>query len=178
MENSKYQNKSRIGNIGLAEEYKESTAQFVEATTSARMGDISQTRAKTFSAIYATIVELDFPNSICRDWVRWVKKSSVLNVGIPDSGKMHTVACRQEKENGVIYAQSAVWVLQRSKFPLSSFLYSTNLEVSLLNQKQIDAAAVILRIILSGLALNFDADFHELEEIIKRALLQIEQEDR
>lgn len=47
-----------------------------------------------------------------------------------------------------------------------------------MNQKQIDAAAVILRIILSGLALNFDADFHELEEIIKRALLQIEQEDR
>jgi hypothetical protein len=51
------------------------------------------------------------------------------------------------------------------------------LEANPLNQKQIDTAAVILRIVLSGLALNFDADFHELEEITKRALLQIEQED-
>ena len=47
-----------------------------------------------------------------------------------------------------------------------------------MNQKQIDAAAVILRIVLSGLAFNFDADFHELEEITKRALLEIGQEDR
>jgi hypothetical protein len=91
---------------------------------------------------------------------------------------MHIAACRQEKENGVTYAQSAVWVLQRSKFLLSSFLYFANLEVSVLNQKQIDAAAVILRVVLSGLAFNFDADFHELEEITKRALLEIGQEDR
>ncbi len=47
-----------------------------------------------------------------------------------------------------------------------------------MNQKQIEASAVMLQVFLSGLALNFDADFHELEEITKRALLHIEQEDR
>jgi hypothetical protein len=99
-------------------------------------------------------------------------------VGIPDSGKMRTAACRQEKENGVTYAQSAVWVLQRSKFLFSTILCFANLEVSVLNQKQIEASAVMLQVFLSGLALNFDSDFHELEEITKRALLQIEQEDR
>lgn len=31
-----------------------------------------------------------------------------------------------------------------------------------------------MRIFLVGLAFNFDADFHELEEIAKRALFQIE----
>jgi hypothetical protein len=46
-----------------------------------------------------------------------------------------------------------------------------------LNQKQIEAAAVMMRIFLSGLALSFDANFHELEEIAKRALLGIETED-
>jgi hypothetical protein len=45
-----------------------------------------------------------------------------------------------------------------------------------LNQKQIEAAAVMMRIFLAGLALNFDADYHELEEITKRALLQVEME--
>jgi len=43
-----------------------------------------------------------------------------------------------------------------------------------LNQKQIEVAAVMLRIFLTGLSFNFDADFHELEEITKRALFQIE----
>jgi hypothetical protein len=47
-----------------------------------------------------------------------------------------------------------------------------------LKQKEIDGAAIIVQIFLSGLAVNFDANFHELEEITKRALLQIEQEDR
>ncbi len=47
-----------------------------------------------------------------------------------------------------------------------------------MNQKQIEASAVMLQVFLSGLALNFDADFHELEEITRRALLEIEQEDR
>jgi hypothetical protein len=47
-----------------------------------------------------------------------------------------------------------------------------------LNQKEIEAAAIIMRIFLAGLAINFDADFLELEEITKRALFQIEQEDR
>jgi len=45
----------------------------------------------------------------------------------------------------------------------------------LMNQKEIDVAAVLMRIFLSGLALNFNADFHELEEIVKRALLQVEE---
>jgi hypothetical protein len=46
----------------------------------------------------------------------------------------------------------------------------------LLNHKQIEAAAVMVRIFLVGLALNFDANYHELEEIAKRALLQVEVE--
>ena len=45
-----------------------------------------------------------------------------------------------------------------------------------MNQKQIEAAAVMMRIFLAGLAFNFDANFHELEEITKRALLEIETE--
>lgn len=45
-----------------------------------------------------------------------------------------------------------------------------------MNQKQIEAAATLMRIFLSGLAFNFDADFHELEEVTKRALLAIETE--
>jgi hypothetical protein len=32
----------------------------------------------------------------------------------------------------------------------------------------------MVRIFLTGLAVNFDADFHELEEITKRALLEVE----
>jgi len=46
-----------------------------------------------------------------------------------------------------------------------------------LNQKEIEAAVVMLRIFLAGLSFNFDANFHELEEITKRALLEIETED-
>ena len=45
-----------------------------------------------------------------------------------------------------------------------------------MKQKEIDAAAIMMRIFLTGLALNFDADFHELEEITKRALLEVEAE--
>ena len=39
-----------------------------------------------------------------------------------------------------------------------------------------EAATAVMRIFLAGLAFNFDADFHELEEITKRALLEIEAE--
>jgi hypothetical protein len=42
-----------------------------------------------------------------------------------------------------------------------------------LNQKELEAAAICMQIFLSGLALNFDANFHELEEITKRALLEV-----
>ena len=45
-----------------------------------------------------------------------------------------------------------------------------------MNQKEIEAAAVMMKIFLVGLTLNFDADFHEIEEITKRALLEIETE--
>jgi len=34
----------------------------------------------------------------------------------------------------------------------------------------------MMRIFLAGLAFNFDADFLELEEITKRALLEVEAE--
>ena len=44
-----------------------------------------------------------------------------------------------------------------------------------MNQKEIDVAAVLMQIFLTGIALNFNADFHELEEIAKRALLQVEE---
>ena len=43
-----------------------------------------------------------------------------------------------------------------------------------MKQKQIEAAAIMTRIFLTGLAFNFDANYHELEEITKRALLKIE----
>lgn len=45
-----------------------------------------------------------------------------------------------------------------------------------MNQKEIEAAAIMMQIFLAGLALNFDADFHELEEVTKRALFQVETE--
>jgi len=44
------------------------------------------------------------------------------------------------------------------------------------NQREIDAAALVMQIFLAGLVLNFDADFHELEEIVKRAMLELELE--
>ena len=43
-----------------------------------------------------------------------------------------------------------------------------------MNQKEIEVAAIMMQIFLTGLAFNFDANFHELEEVTKRALLQIE----
>jgi hypothetical protein len=43
-------------------------------------------------------------------------------------------------------------------------------------QREIEAAVVMMRVFLSGLAFNFDSNFHELEEITKRALLEIEAE--
>ncbi|MGD0643950.1 MAG: hypothetical protein ABSA75_03500 [Candidatus Bathyarchaeia archaeon] len=43
-----------------------------------------------------------------------------------------------------------------------------------MNQKEIEATAIMMRIFLTGLALNFDANFHELEEITQRALIEIE----
>jgi hypothetical protein len=43
-----------------------------------------------------------------------------------------------------------------------------------MNQKEIEAATIMMQVFLTGLALNFDATFHELEEVTKRALLKIE----
>jgi hypothetical protein len=45
-----------------------------------------------------------------------------------------------------------------------------------LNQKEIDAASIEMQVFLVGLALNFDANFHELEEITKRALFEVGKE--
>ena len=43
-----------------------------------------------------------------------------------------------------------------------------------MNQKEIEVASIMMRIFLVGLAFNFDADFHELEEISRRALGAVE----
>jgi hypothetical protein len=45
-----------------------------------------------------------------------------------------------------------------------------------LNQKQIEAGASMMRIFLTGLAFNFNANFNELKEITDRALGDIESE--
>ena len=45
-----------------------------------------------------------------------------------------------------------------------------------MNQKEIESAVICMRIFLAGLALNFDVNFHELEEITKRALGAVESE--
>ena len=45
-----------------------------------------------------------------------------------------------------------------------------------MDQKELEVVAMAIRIFLAGLASNFDADFHELEEITKRALLEVETE--
>ena len=47
-----------------------------------------------------------------------------------------------------------------------------------MKRREMELATVYMQMFLAGLALNFSANFHELEEIAKRALLQIEQEDR
>ncbi len=45
-----------------------------------------------------------------------------------------------------------------------------------MNQKEIEVASIMMCIFLAGLALNFNANYHELEEITKRALLEVETE--
>ncbi|MCJ7762066.1 hypothetical protein MUP38_01255 [Candidatus Bathyarchaeota archaeon] len=45
-----------------------------------------------------------------------------------------------------------------------------------MNQKEIEAAVVAMRIFLVGLSFTFDANFHEVEEITERALGAIESE--
>jgi hypothetical protein len=43
-----------------------------------------------------------------------------------------------------------------------------------MNQKQMQAATIHMQLFLTGLSFAFDSSFFELEEITKRALLQIE----
>ena len=43
-----------------------------------------------------------------------------------------------------------------------------------MKQKEIEAAAVMMQIFLTGLAFNFNANFHEPQEITKKVLLEIE----
>jgi hypothetical protein len=45
-----------------------------------------------------------------------------------------------------------------------------------MNQKQIEAAAMHMRLFLVGLSFAFDANYHELEEVVKRALFEVESE--
>ena len=45
-----------------------------------------------------------------------------------------------------------------------------------MDQRQIEAAAVHMRLFLVGLSFAFDTNFHELEEVVKRAMLEIESE--
>ena len=45
-----------------------------------------------------------------------------------------------------------------------------------MNQKEIEVAVVAMRIFLVGLSFTFDADFHELEEITRRALGAVKSE--
>ncbi len=44
-----------------------------------------------------------------------------------------------------------------------------------MKQKEIDVAAVHVRFFLAGVAVLFDANFHELEEMVERALNEIEE---
>ncbi len=46
-----------------------------------------------------------------------------------------------------------------------------------MKQREIELATVYMQMFLAGLALNFGANFHELEEITQRALLEIESKD-
>jgi hypothetical protein len=43
-----------------------------------------------------------------------------------------------------------------------------------MDQKEIEVAVAAMRIFLFELALSFDANYHELEEVTKRALLHVE----
>jgi hypothetical protein len=57
---------------------------------------------------------------------------------------------------------------------LFSFLFWEIKGAYFLKQREIEAAAIMLRMFLVGMSLNFNANYHELEEISKKALLQIE----
>ena len=46
-----------------------------------------------------------------------------------------------------------------------------------MRQKEIEAAAIHMRLFRVGLGLSFNANFLELEEITKRALLEIKTEE-
>ncbi len=45
-----------------------------------------------------------------------------------------------------------------------------------MDQKELEVVAMAMRMFLVGLSFTFDADFHELEEITKRALSAVESE--
>jgi hypothetical protein len=59
----------------------------------------------------------------------------------------------------------------------ASFFFFFPLEqpgVFSMKQREIELATVYMQMFLAGLALNFGANFHELEEITKHALFQVE----
>jgi hypothetical protein len=67
------------------------------------------------------------------------------------------------------------WRTGDSPLSFFFFFYSSQ-EAFWLNQKEIEAAVVDMRIFLVGLSFTFDANFHEVEEITRRALGAIESE--
>ena len=89
-------------------------------------------------------------------------------------GKMDTAKVFLERYN-VIIAENVDCGFQSGN-PIFPFFFSAQVakRFSLMNQKDINAAVVTMRIFLAGLALNFDANFHELEEITRRALGAVE----
>jgi hypothetical protein len=63
------------------------------------------------------------------------------------------------------------------RFPFFLFTYYGSVGGFCLNQERIEAAAVHMRLFLVGLSFAFDANFHELEEVVKWAMLEIELEE-
>ncbi len=103
-------------------------------------------------------------------------------MGVQTIGWMECARLLMERFS-VIYAESAVIGFQRENDSLF-FLFCKKfsilqrvwifLEVYFLKQKEIEAAAIMLRMFLVGMSLNFNAKYHDLEKISKIALLQIE----
>jgi hypothetical protein len=82
---------------------------------------------------------------------------------------------RQWKDTAILVPGMSISIFK----PVNPTFFSFFLQLlrrSILKQNEIEVASVIMLIFLAGLAFNFDADFLELEEITKRALLQVEME--
>ncbi len=82
---------------------------------------------------------------------------------------------RQRKDTAILV--SRMWIsIFKPVNPLFLSFFLQLLRRSILKQKKIEAVSAMELISLVGVALNFDADFHELEMISKRALGAFESE--